>query len=306
MQPKRSLINHGAAQTSGMRMLMDASRIVTDRWDYDAFGGVTDHTGTTNNDFTYRGEQNDGLLGLQHLGPRWMNPTTGRFLQADPASGAAGHLYVYGLDNPIDFADPTGFASAASIGTSVHSALGEYFEQTDPENRFYNRTVYNLLRKPKSALQAFLGNLCFQCRPDLADSREKSIWEIKPQGHLAEGLSDVDYYLDLLLGPVGSGWHAAKQEQFAQLPLDLPVAFDLNAPPTIVHFQRSLGGVILYDYPGRKRRERDYEVWEVDRALEDERQDRDSIDRALGGGIGLPIGGYSGGVLTPEVMLLVP
>jgi YD repeat-containing protein len=48
---------YGYDAHSGVRLLTDASGMVTDTWDYDAFGNVLSRTGTTANAFLYRGEQ---------------------------------------------------------------------------------------------------------------------------------------------------------------------------------------------------------------------------------------------------------
>jgi len=44
---------------------LSAAGVVTDTWEYEAFGDVIGETGTTANDFTYRGEQMDSTLGLR-------------------------------------------------------------------------------------------------------------------------------------------------------------------------------------------------------------------------------------------------
>ena len=95
-------------------MLTDASGAVTDTWGYDAFGNLIGRTGTTANDFTYRGEQMDPTLGFQYLRARWMDPTRGRFATADSFEGdevlpITTHHYLYANDDAIEGDDPTGF-----------------------------------------------------------------------------------------------------------------------------------------------------------------------------------------------------
>jgi uncharacterized protein RhaS with RHS repeats len=53
---------------------------VTDTYDYDAFGNKINSTGTTPNNFLYRGEMYDSDLGLYYLRARYYNPLTGRFM----------------------------------------------------------------------------------------------------------------------------------------------------------------------------------------------------------------------------------
>ncbi len=48
-----------------MRQLTDTTGAVTDTYAHDAFGNTVAQTGTTFNQFLYRGEQYDSTLGIQ-------------------------------------------------------------------------------------------------------------------------------------------------------------------------------------------------------------------------------------------------
>lgn len=65
---------------------------------YDAFGNITDTTGTVNNSVTYAGYQYDKETGLYYLNARYYDPN-------DPLSL---NLYTYCSNNPIIYTDPTG------------------------------------------------------------------------------------------------------------------------------------------------------------------------------------------------------
>ena len=67
--------------------LIDSAGAVTDQYEYDAFGNSFTQTGTTPNNYLYRGEQYDSDLGLYYLRARYYNPPTGRFLSRDPEGG---------------------------------------------------------------------------------------------------------------------------------------------------------------------------------------------------------------------------
>jgi hypothetical protein len=54
------------------------SSAVMDNYNYDAFGNKLNSTGTTPNNYLYRGEQYDSDLGLYYLRARYYNPATGR------------------------------------------------------------------------------------------------------------------------------------------------------------------------------------------------------------------------------------
>lgn len=96
-----------------VRLLIDATGAVTDRYDYDAFGVQLQSTGVVPNDFRYAGEQHDSNLGLYYLRARYLDPTSGRFKSADTFEGNPydpgtlhGYLYVHG--NPVNLSDPSG------------------------------------------------------------------------------------------------------------------------------------------------------------------------------------------------------
>ena len=96
-----------------VRQLTNSLGTVTDKYEYDAFGNDVYHTGTTPNNYLYRGEQYDSDLGLYYLRARYYNPATGRFLSRDPEDGKAIdpktlHKYLYAGGDPVNSVDPTG------------------------------------------------------------------------------------------------------------------------------------------------------------------------------------------------------
>ena len=96
-----------------MRQLTNSAGVVTDTYEYDAFGNSFNETGTTPNNYLYRGEQYDSDLGLYYLRARYYNPLTGRFLSRDPLNGnaidpASLHKYLYAGGDPVNALDPTG------------------------------------------------------------------------------------------------------------------------------------------------------------------------------------------------------
>ena len=52
-------------------------------YEYDVFGNVRPETGSSDNEFTYTGEQNDSI-GLEYLRARYDDPATRRFPSQDP------------------------------------------------------------------------------------------------------------------------------------------------------------------------------------------------------------------------------
>jgi hypothetical protein len=59
--------------SGSVRRLTNSARAVTDTYDYDAFGNKINSTGTTTNNYLYRGEQYDSDLGLYYLRARYYN-----------------------------------------------------------------------------------------------------------------------------------------------------------------------------------------------------------------------------------------
>ncbi len=93
--------------------LTDANGVVTDTYDYDAFGNLIAATGTTPNRYLYSGEQYDADLALYYLRARYHNPVTGRFWSMDTYEGSGSdpstlHKYTYCGNNPVNAWDPSG------------------------------------------------------------------------------------------------------------------------------------------------------------------------------------------------------
>ena len=96
-----------------VRALADEGGMVTDRYDYDAFGNLLARSGATPNTYLYAGEQFDPSLGLYNLRARYYDPRQGRFTARDPFAGrpdvpASLHPYAYAVNDPVNRRDPSG------------------------------------------------------------------------------------------------------------------------------------------------------------------------------------------------------
>jgi RHS repeat-associated protein len=153
--------------------LTDASGVVTDTYEYDAFGTVIGRTGTTANSLTYSGEWMDADLALQHLRARWYSPGTGRFVSRDLEEGYDTrtdtlHAYVYGSNSPTEYTDPSGRSIFDMwYGIFVEREICTDFMSGDPMNRSCNISFPELLRRPQ-----------FGPRPDLVDEESHELYEI--------------------------------------------------------------------------------------------------------------------------------
>jgi RHS repeat-associated protein len=96
-----------------VRQLTNSAGQVTDTYDYDAFGNLIHQSGTTPNNYLYRGEQWDPDLSVYYLRHRYYNPLTDRFLSRDPKAGHIGiprmlHKYLYASGDGVNRVDPRG------------------------------------------------------------------------------------------------------------------------------------------------------------------------------------------------------
>jgi RHS repeat-associated protein len=98
-------------QQGSTRLLTDGEGNVVGRYDYNAWGKVTSHTGSASTDLQYDGQYTDSETGYQYLRARYYDPGTGQFLTKDPAFAITRSPYGYTLDNPLLFQDPYGLFS---------------------------------------------------------------------------------------------------------------------------------------------------------------------------------------------------
>ncbi len=117
---------YGYDPSGSVRELLNASGAVTDEYSYDAFGNTVAQTGSTANEFLYRGEQFDAGLAVYYLRARYYVPRTERFLTEDKYEGedlaacdcparrdwaartSGSGLFWYAEADPINSVDPSG------------------------------------------------------------------------------------------------------------------------------------------------------------------------------------------------------
>jgi RHS repeat-associated protein len=79
---------------------------------YESFGTATITTATITNNLRFPGQYFDSESGLQYNWHRFYDPTTGRYISADPIGLDGGiNLYGYALNNPVNLVDPLGLHS---------------------------------------------------------------------------------------------------------------------------------------------------------------------------------------------------
>jgi RHS repeat-associated protein len=103
-----------------------ASQSVTSNVRWDAFGMLASQSGTQAGPFGFAGGwgyQQDGDSGLQLLGHRYYDPSTGRFLTRDPIKDGR-NWYTYCHNNPLKWVDPSGLVPGLLMAQAIGSALG--------------------------------------------------------------------------------------------------------------------------------------------------------------------------------------
>ena len=134
-----SLLVEGKRETS-TRQLADTQGSIGDSYAYDAWGNNAGVVGGTPNSFRYNGQSLEGN-GLYFLRARFMNPSTGRFLNHGPLMGYEDdpitlHRYLYAGVNPISNVDPGGeefsmggMMTSMSISTTVRGVSSDVYSQ---------------------------------------------------------------------------------------------------------------------------------------------------------------------------------
>ena len=98
-------------QQGSTRLLTDGEGNVVGRYNYNAWGRVTSHTGSATTNLQYDGQYTDTETGFQYLRARYYDPATGQFLTVDPAFSATSSRYGYSEADPLNETDPTGMWS---------------------------------------------------------------------------------------------------------------------------------------------------------------------------------------------------
>ncbi|AFY50369.1 RHS repeat-associated core domain protein [Nostoc sp. PCC 7524] len=106
------------------RALTDINGLLTDSYDYAAFGEIIQQVGNTKNLYLFAGEQFDNQLSQYYLRARYYDQSIGRFTQRDTWPGRdfspiTLHKYLYANANPANYIDPTGNFSIGSLLASM-------------------------------------------------------------------------------------------------------------------------------------------------------------------------------------------
>jgi RHS repeat-associated protein len=111
---------YGLDGHSNVRFLTNSNGVVTDTYNYDAFGILTSSTGSTPNNYLFNAQQYDPDLGFYFKRARYYNQDRGRFMTMDPYAGRISqpttlHKYMFAHADPVNFIDPCGMAEAMEL-----------------------------------------------------------------------------------------------------------------------------------------------------------------------------------------------
>ena len=107
-------------QQGSTRLITNTAGAVVDRYNYDAWGNITSHTGEVTTDLQYNGQYTDTESGYQYLRARYYDPATGQFLTVDPAFASTQSAYGYSANDPVNESDPLGrWSFSACFGVCI-------------------------------------------------------------------------------------------------------------------------------------------------------------------------------------------
>jgi len=111
------------------RGLSDVDAIISDTYNYEAFGEILNQSGSTENNYLYAGEQRDSDLELDYLRARYLDAGIARFTQMDTWMGKSMdpvtlNKYLYANSDPARYVDPSGRSGTLSgMMTGVKGAV---------------------------------------------------------------------------------------------------------------------------------------------------------------------------------------
>jgi RHS repeat-associated protein len=124
---------YGCDAHGNVTFLTDANGVVTDTYDYDAWGNIVARTGSTPNSRLYTGQEFDPDVGFVNLRARYYDARRGRFASIDPMPGSPAsplsfHRYLYAGADPVNGVDPLGTTVSLEYAIIV---TGSFYEIMD-------------------------------------------------------------------------------------------------------------------------------------------------------------------------------
>ena len=108
-QSARTYYHYASDELGSTTHIVDEKGKVLNRYAYDAFGNITEQEEAVPNRFKFNGQQYDPITQQYYLRARYYNPVVARFTQEDLYRGDGLNLYAYCHNNPVVYADPSGY-----------------------------------------------------------------------------------------------------------------------------------------------------------------------------------------------------
>jgi RHS repeat-associated protein len=147
----RTYYHYAADEIGSITHTADADGQVLNRYQYDAWGNITEQEETVPNRFKYTGQQLDPITQQYYLRARFYNPVIARFTQEDTYRGDGLNLYAYCQNNPVVYYDPSGYAASpicdakANAYQKILDEGGQLTKDQYAELKRYNRAKDNSL-----------------------------------------------------------------------------------------------------------------------------------------------------------------
>ena len=124
---------------------------IENSYSYDVFGSIREEKEVVFNYFKYSGEQYEKEIEQYYLRARFYNPVIGRFTQEDVYRGDGLNLYVYVVNNPLLWIDPSGYAKKCKVNNDSSIQTENNIVSLSPEQILGIK--YANMKNPRAALE---------------------------------------------------------------------------------------------------------------------------------------------------------
>ena len=124
---------------------------IENSYQYDVFGNIREQQENVENVFKYAGEQLDNETQQYYLRARFYNPVIARFTQEDVYRGDGLNLYVYVVNNPLLWFDPSGYAKKCKANNDTNIQTETNIISPSPEQLLGIKHAN--MQNPRAALE---------------------------------------------------------------------------------------------------------------------------------------------------------
>ena len=108
-EPEKTWYHYASDEQGSTIFITDRQGKVKNRYAYDAFGKRIESEEQISNHYQYTGQQFEPITQQYYLRARFYNPAIARFTQEDEYYGDGLNLYIYCVNNPINYSDSSGY-----------------------------------------------------------------------------------------------------------------------------------------------------------------------------------------------------